>query len=303
MNLTSLDMNLLKVLNVLIEERSVTRASERLGRSQPAISNALSRLRQLFGDELLVRSPGGLTLTPRAQDVRKPLRDMMRLAETCLTDASGFDASSVSGLLRFGAPNRLSLPILPPLVALLRKRAPGLSLHLVTVERERALEAMDQDEIDFALGWFDHLPSHFSRSYIFEENFVCLCRPGHPILNPSVPFDIERLLSFPHLLVSATGQHKGIFDEFLARMGRERNILASVPNFSTAPNLLKNSDMIGVFTNRISIALQANVGLKMLEIPIKLDSFDVNLVWHARNDQDLKHVWMRQAVQSVCCEL
>lgn len=303
MLLTNLDMNLLKVLNVLIEERSVTRASERLGRSQPAISNALSRLRQLFGDELLVRSPGGLALTPRAQDISKPLRDMMMLAEICLTDDSGFDASSASGVLRFGAPNRLSLPILPPLVAHLHKLAPGLCLHLVTVERESALEAIDQDQIDFALGWFDHLPSHFSRSYIFEESFVCLCRPDHPILNPNIPLDIDRLLSFPHLLVSATGQRRGIFDEFLTRMGRERNILVSLPNFSTAPDLLKDSDMIGVFTNRISMALQRRFDLKMIALPNRLDNFDVNLVWHARNDQDPKHVWMRQALQSVCHEL
>ncbi len=158
--LANLDMNLLKVLNTLIEEQNVTRAAERLGRTQPAISNALNRLRKLLGDELLVRGAGGLTLTPRAEALRDPLHDIMQLAEICLSEGAQFDPSTAVGILRIGLPDRLSLSVLPPLVERLGETAPGLGLHVKTTDRDQTISLFENDEIDLALGWPENLPTH-----------------------------------------------------------------------------------------------------------------------------------------------
>ena len=138
-DLKNLNMNLLKVLDALIKEQNVTRAGERLGRTQPAISNALNRLRKLLDDELLVRGPRGLTLTPRAEALRDPLHDIMQLAEICLSEGIQFDPREATGVLRIGLPDRLSLSILPLLVKQLSDTAPGLGLHVKTADRDQTL--------------------------------------------------------------------------------------------------------------------------------------------------------------------
>ena len=121
MNLTNIDFNLLKALDALVAERNVTKASKRLGRSQPAVSNALQRLRQLLGDDLLVRGPSGFVLTPRAEAIREPLREAMGLMESCLAEAPQFDPAKATGVFRLSTPDRLSIALLPPLFARLRR--------------------------------------------------------------------------------------------------------------------------------------------------------------------------------------
>ena len=145
-------MNLLKVLDALIKEQNVTRAGERLGRTQTAISNALNRLRKFLGDEFLVRGPGGLTLTSRAEALRNPLNDIMKLAEICLSGGNQFDPMEATGVLRIGLPDRLSLSVLPLLVKKLSETAPGLGLHVKTGDRDQTLSLFEGDEIDLALG-------------------------------------------------------------------------------------------------------------------------------------------------------
>src|ERR1700694_5957341 len=128
MNLRNIDFNLLKVLDALVTERNVTRAGKRLGRTQPAVSNALQRLRQLLGDDLLVRGPGGFVLTPRAEAAREPLREAIALIENCLTEEPRFDPAKASGVFRISTPDRLSIAILPPLLKRLQRLTPNMAL-------------------------------------------------------------------------------------------------------------------------------------------------------------------------------
>jgi DNA-binding transcriptional LysR family regulator len=299
MALSNLDMNLLKVLHVLIEERSVTEAAVKLGRSQPAISNALNRLRHVLDDDLLVRSAGRLTLTPRAEAIKDSLGKIMELAAFCVADNQPFSAEIEKGELRIAMPNRLSLPILPALMLHLKKQAPDMPLHIINADRKQAAHLVATDQVDLALGLFDQVPSPLNSLHLFSEKFMMLCRQGHPISKVKKP-TIDTLLSYSHLVVSSTGQRRGIFDELLAGYERERDVAVSISNFSTAPHLLENSDMIGVFLERVSAYFEKSYALALKPIPLKQNGLDTQLIWHSRNENDPLHFWLREQLQQVC---
>ncbi|MDI1345966.1 MAG: LysR family transcriptional regulator [Pseudolabrys sp.] len=299
MPLKNFDFNLLKTLDALIEERNVTRAGARLGRSQPAVSNALHRLRVLLGDDLLVRGAGGLVLTPRAEALRQPLREAMTLVGDCLFQAAAFDPAHATGVCRISMPDRLTLAVIPPLLDRLRQQAPNLDLHVRTADRQQALDLIEADQIELALGWFDDMPRHLSAEFLLDEYLYCVFRSGHPILKPRSKFAIEAVLAFPHLVVSATGGRRAIFDDLLSRYSLKRHALVSVSNFTAVPHLLARSDMIGVFSKLASDVFEKSFGLVTRRIPLDIGKIATNMVWHARSERDRKHAWLRQQIRAV----
>jgi DNA-binding transcriptional LysR family regulator len=300
MNLSSLDFNLLKVLDALIAERNVTRAGKRLGRSQPAVSNALQRLRHITGDDLLVRGPNGFVLTPRAEAMREPLREAIALVESCVAGVPRqFDPKMAGGVFRLSTPDRLSIAVVPALLSRLQKAAPEAALHVITAERQRALELLDADRTDCALGWFDEKPAHCSAELLMEENLFCVFRRDHPILRRGKHFDIKAVLSYPHVVVSASGQGSAIFDELLKRNGLSRRALVAVTNFTAVPALLGGSDMIGVFTKLAADVFQKSFGLTKRPVPLEIGKIATQMVWPLRYDRDPRHVWLRQQIKAV----
>lgn len=299
MNLGSVDFNLLKVLDALINERNVTRAGLRLGRSQPAVSNALGKLRRILGDDLLVRGPNGFVLTPRAEAIRVPLREAIGLAEGCLAGETQFNPATATGVFRLSTPDRLSISVVPPLFARLRKLAPNMSLQVLTADRKQALDLLDQDRTDIALGWLDEKPSHLSAEFMLAEQLFCVFRRDHPILRRGVKFDIAAVLSFPHIIVSATGNRGAIFDDLLVRHRLKRHALVAVTNFTAVPHLLVHSDMIGVFTELASNVFERSFKLVKRAVPINVGKISTNMVWHHRNDKDKKHAWLRTQIKAV----
>ena len=300
LNLGNVDFNLLKVLDALISERNVTRAGGRLGRSQPAVSNALHRLRLLLGDELLVRGPNGLALTPRAAASRQPLREAIALIEGCLAGGPPFDPTTATGVFRLSMPDRLSLAVVPPLLARLQELAPNMTLQVLTADRKQALELLEQDRSDLALGWFDEKPSHLKAEAILEETLFCVFRHDHPILTQKRRFDLTTVLSYPHLVVSATGNRTAIFDDLLLlRHGLRRHALVVVTNFTAVPSLLMRSDMIGVFTELAAEVFQRSFKLAGRPVPGNVGKLATNMVWHIRNDRDKHHVWLRDQIKAV----
>ena len=294
MSLKSLDLNLLKVLDALIAERNVTRAGAVLGRSQPAVSNALHRLRVILGDELFVRGADGLVLTPRAQALCEPLRQALSVLQTSLFEEAPFDPATASGLFRISTPDRLSIAVVPPLFDLIQRHAPNMNLHVATADRHQALQLIEDDQIDVALGWLDDKPGHMFVEPLMEEYLYCVLRPGHPLARRRARFDIAAVLAYPHIVVSASGGRAAIFDDLLARNGLARHALVTVSNFTSVPHLLARSDMIGVFTKLASDVFESSFGLIKRRVPLEIGKIATNMVWHMRNDRDRKHAWLRQ---------
>ncbi|MDH5749405.1 MAG: LysR family transcriptional regulator, partial [Rhodospirillales bacterium] len=273
MSLSNVDLNLLKVLHALIEERSVTRAGERVGRTQPAMSNALNRLRVVFGDPLLVRGGGGLQLTPRAEELREPLSQILSSIEACLITETDFEPENISGVYRIAAPNFVSLQVLPPLIETISRSAPNMDIHVITEDRGLALDALDSNRVDIALGIFETDKSSIKIKPLFRQDFVGLMRKGHPLLKKK-KFSLDDLMSYPHLLVSSGRARKGIFDDVLKGLNKERRIAVSVSHFLLAPYLLERSDMIGVFSRGVSETLRMVFSLEERNIPVAVANLE-----------------------------
>lgn len=303
MSLKNLDLNLLKTLEALIAERSVTRAGQALGRSQPAVSNALHRLREALGDELFTRGPDGLALTPRAEALRQPLKEALKLLEVSLFADAPFDPFTATGIYRISTPDRLSIAVVPRLFDRLRALAPKMQLHVATADRDQALELLDSDEIDLALGWLDDKPSHLKAEALLDEHLYCVVRRDHPILKMRSSFNVAAILSFPHVVVSATGGRTAIFDEFLASSDLRRHALVSVSNFTAVPHLLARSDMIGIFTKLASEVFETSFGLAKRRVPLEIPQVTTKMVWHARNNDDRRNLWLRQQIKDVYASL
>ena len=299
MNLATFDLNLLKVLNALLTERHITRAAEQLGRSQPAVSNALQRLRHSLGDELLVRTPSGFALTPRASLLRQPLHDLLALVDGAVLGPQPFDPATTDGIFRVALPDRLTIAIVPPLFERLHKAAPRLALQIVTADRDHAVELLDADGIDAFVGWVDDPQPHLHSEFLLDEAPFCVMRRGHPLAKRK-RFTMAMLLDYPHLAVSAAGGPTQIFDDRLAKHGLERHAEVILTSFTAVPHMLRGSDMIGVFTRFAADAFTAADGLVKRPLPLDVGNITTNLIWHARNDRDPRHAWLRAQITSVC---
>ena len=297
MTLRNFDLNLLKTLDVLMTERSVTRAGTVLGRSQPAMSNALRRLRVALKDDLLVRGANGMTLTPRAEAIRQTLRNTLLALEGDIFDEASFDPAVASGVYRVSMPDRLTLAVVPPLLDRLQQLAPNMALQVRTADRQQALDLLDEDTVDLALGWLDEKPRHLHAEFLLDEDLYCVFRGGHPILKQK--FNIKTVLSYPHLIVSATGRRNAIFDDLMSRHKLKRHALVAVTNFTAVPNMLARSDMIGVFTKLASEVFETSFGLVKRRVPLDIGKIATNMVWHVRSSKDRKHMWLRQQIKAV----
>jgi DNA-binding transcriptional LysR family regulator len=242
-----------------------------------------------------------LTLTPRAEAMRGQLQEALQLVESCLAGGPAFDPKKATGVFRLSTPDRLSLALVPPLLARLRQFAPGMALQIMTADRQQALDLLDADRIDLALGWLDEKPGHLQAEFIMNESLFCVFRRDHPIAKRR--FDIATVLSYPHLVVSATGTRRAIFDDLLVPHGLRRDALVTVTNFTVVPQLLHHSDMIGVFTGLAADVFRRAFGLTTRPVPIEVGKIATNMVWQARYDKDNKHQWLRRQIKALYAEL
>lgn len=292
------DMNLLVVLGVLMEERSVTRTGIRLGRTQSAISNSLKKLRDALDDPLLVRGADGLVLTPKAIALQDQVRGILGMTQDCLSHSRSFDPSTATGTIRMSAPDRLSLPVILPLLQTLRAQAPGISIDVTQADRAHALNGLDDDRLDVAIGWFDAPPPRFNAAFLFTDYLTYVCREDHPVTRLKTPVSLEEILSLPQLAVSGSNNRKTAFDDILARRGIQRRAAVSVSNFSTVTSLLRDSDLVGVYAGRVAEFLAEGTGLSAFRLPTDFAKFEHYLVWHSRCDHDPRHQWLRDQIEA-----
>lgn len=294
------DLNLMVILHALLEERSVTRTGKRLGRTQSAISNALKRLRDLLGDPLFVRTPNGLRPTSRALELAPIVARIVEDAASCIAQPNDFDPTTAQAQFTIGAPDRFSLPIFLPLLERIGRIAPDIVINLRTTDRDYAIRLIEAEEIDLAMGWFDQTPPHIASLFAYEDRFVCLCRQGHPLLEGGGRPALEDILAFSHLVVSSTGDRRAAFDAVLRQHGHQRTIAATLMSFTIVPELLSQSDLVGVFTDRTAAYFVARTGLISVPVPLEVSPIANHLIWHRRFEKDRAHSWLRAEILSAC---
>jgi len=288
MNLRSIDLNLLVVLDALLDEAHVSRAAERIGLSQPAMSSALERCRHLFSDRLLERGAGGMVLTPKAQALAGPVKEVLA-GMAALLDRSEPDLATIHQTVRVVMADLPAVAIGPALQRRLAQTAPGITVAIMPWHgAAAALEGLGRGSIDLAVSVFPKLDADFTRRELLQERYRVAMRRGHPAAGA---FDLESWLAYPHVLVSGRGDTRGPLDEALARIGRTRHVGMVVPSFIMVPPLLAESDMIGLLPSR---CLPERVRGEIVAFgpPISVEGFPLHSAWHKRRagDPAVQHV-------------
>lgn len=298
--LSALDLNLLVVLAALLQERHVTRAASRVGLSQSATSHALSRLRELYRDPLLVRSGRRLDLTPRAVELLPQLtRGLAELGGT-LSGARAFDPATAHRSFCVGMADYVQTLVLPRLLQSLSTRAP--SVDVAVNGFPDAADRLDDGSVDAAVLLGTTFPKGLSSHKLFFDDFTCMVRKGHPEVR-GARLSMSRYLSMSHVLVSPSGQGPSFVDTELTRRGLTRRIALRVASFLIAPQVVSESDLVSTGPSRLLRVLATRYPIRLFTPPLRLPRFQLQLVWHSRLDHDPAHEWFRRQIVESCGEL
>lgn len=295
-NLAAVDLNLLVALDAILAERSVTRAAARLGLTQPAMSHALRRLRDLFGDELLVRTRTGMVPTARGEALEQPLRATLRDLDALIHQGeAGFDPRTAAATFTIATTDYGAFVLLPALLPVLEREAPRIDLRLVSVPDPMA-DALADGRVDFVIATRPPDAAVLHKQPLCEERFVCVMRAGHPA--GKKPLTLERYVSLSHALVAPRGRLGGAVDDALAARGLSRRVAVTIPNFLVAPAVIASSDLVVTLAERVARTFAKAFDLVITEPPVELSGFSMDFIWHERRHRDAAHVWMRRTVAS-----
>ena len=286
-----MDLNLLRVLDALLQESSVTVAAHRLGTSPPAVSRSLARLRRLTGDPLLVRAGQGLVPTQRATEIRDALHALLGQADQILRPGIEFDPSTIERTFTVQVSELFLTGLAVPLLDTLRRESPGINV----VFRPEAMEgtaALRQGHVDVELGVLSDLEPEIRHRPLATMTFLGVAREANPIFDR--PIDAERFAASDHISISRRGKQRGPIDDALARLGLRRRVAVVVPTHSSAMLLARSTDLIALVTPDWLTTITAEFGLRTFQIPLELPRVDVGIAWHPRNDADPAQRWFRE---------
>lgn len=288
MNLRSIDLNLLVILDALLDEAHVSRAAQRLNLSQPAVSSALQRCRHLFGDDLLERGRGGMLRTARGEALRAPLKSVLAGIQG-LTGPKNVPLQDIERTVRIVTADLPAGIMTGPLLETLRQSAPGITVIIQPWHGSgAAVSALINGDTDLAISVFVSEPDDIMRVTLLQETYVVAMRKGHPAQGH---LDLETWLAWPHVIVSGRGDQRTPVDVQLATMGLSRRVGLVVPTFQLVPDLLMRTDFLALLPSH-SFAWQKDGSLVSATPPIAVDGFPLHLAWHKRQngDQVLSHV-------------
>ena len=291
MNVQDVDLNLLRAFDAVLQEKSVTGAATRLGLTQPAVSNALSRLRGLFGDPLFVRTSAGMDPTPFARELGEPVRQALALLESALAHGPGFDPASSTRAFRFYMSDLGQIEFLPPLIERVQRVAPGVRLEAVALDVEDIADALAAGALDLAVGFLPALGPPVRRRQLFRDPYVCLMRSDHPHIGKTLTR--KSFVEASHALVSYRGGHR-VIEEALERAGLARRIALRVPHFTVVPMVLERTDLILILPARVAAVFERRGRFKALPLPVPIPPADVGVHWHERFDADPGNRWLRE---------
>lgn len=299
-SLRGVDLNLLVVLDALLAEQHVSRTATRLNMSQPAVSHALGRLRHLFDDPLLIRRGGKLIPSAKALEIAPTLTEALRQMQEVLEPA-GFDAAREKRTFRLAMSDYGSSVILPGLLNVLRRDAPGIDVEIVHSSRD-VMQGMVRDgECDLALGVFPKLPGKIEAQQLFVEHFACLADQAQ--LSGHDPRALEGYLARPHILVTMKDENISEIDAALAACGHTRRIAVTLPHWANATRLIAGADLILTVAHKALQHMDGNPAFAIFEPPFSIPSFSFVQIWHERRNGDPGHQWLRDVVASVAISL
>lgn len=293
-DIRALDLNLLKALDALLDEGSVTRAAQRLSLTQPAVSGMLTRLRDYFGDPLFVRTSHGMVPTLRASELSMPVKQILTDIAILLKPMQ-FDPMTAELTYTLVATDYALKAVVVPLIAALKQHAPRIRIAVRSVDSERMYQQLSRGEVDLALVTPQTTPDDLHGRALYQEEYVCVARCHHPLAAAS-EMTLEQFCEQEHILVSTEGRFMGVTDEALAELSLTRRVGVSVNSFLVIPDILRSTDMIAVVPGRM---VPVDSDLAIIPLPLNVPGFTKSMAWHERTHRDPAHQWIR----ALCVEI
>lgn len=287
MRLPNVDLNLFVVFDAIYTELNLTRASKLLFVTQPAVSNALKRLRLAFDDPLFIRTPHGVAPTPVADKISGSIKQALHLLNISLTEAQQFVPGSSEKTFTFSVHGSDEAILIPKLMQQLASLAPRVKVECFSVMRKNVEGELASGRLDFAVDVPLFSAPQLCRQHLSTERYVCILRPGHPDVDSALT--LEQYLELEHIHVSGRRKGVGHVDMALERLGRQRNIQLRIKNYMAGPQIVQTTNL--ALTVPRNLALMHD--MKILELPFNVESLDQYLYWHKSADQDQASIWMR----------
>ena len=288
MNLKETDLNLFIAFDVIYTEKNLTKAGQVLGITQPAVSNALSRLRELFGDDLFIRTSKGMIPTPVANQIIKDVRSALSLIQNTISETEKFDPSIAEMTFKISIGDSSEYRLLPLLIKELAEIAPKIKVETYLTPRKDAPRELASGTIDFSIDPPVHSDPHLRHEKIYEEDYVMIVRKDHPILNLK-EITIEDYLKLSHIHISNRKTGLGHVDMALYRLGLSRDISLRAQHFLVAPYIVEQSDL--AITTTKGFAVDRNLAWR--ELPFEIEPLILHLYWHEAKDSDPSTKWMK----------
>ena len=304
-NFRTLDLNLLRVFDEVMAERSLTRAARNLSLTQPAVSNALRRLRETLGDELVQRSGQGMAPTARAIAIWPAVRDALEQLQATIAPGA-FVPGQATTTFVLAMADATAAELMPGLIDILEQEAPGVSMRVVPLTTRDPRGLLNDEVADLAVGHFPSVPADltvraqtgeavaFSHERLYDGEYVCVMRAGHPLATGLL--SINQYCAARHMLVSFSGRPYGLIDETLASLGRERRVVLTVNQFFTAGRVVANSNLLTVLPRHFVRVTGIAKQLVLRPLPFDVSPVHVDAMWHRRSQQLSSHQWLRQII-------
>src|SRR5512146_1138028 len=295
MNFAAFDLNLLRVFDALMRERSVTRAGEQIGLSQPAVSQALNRLRALLDDQLFVRRATEMSPTPRAEDIAPAVRSALALVESALTGDRGFDPREASRTYTLIGSDFFSTNVMPDLFGRLVAEAPGIRLRLVDSALGDVERLLQDDAVDLAVERPLTVADWVSREPLFTSSFKIVAAKDNPELAgiaPGAAVPLDLFCRLPQAIRSIDGSISGWTDDALASVGRERRVILALPQFFAVARTVAASGLVAAIPTEIANDVAEELGLALYAPPVTGGRPEISMYWHSRHDRNPAHRWL-----------
>jgi DNA-binding transcriptional LysR family regulator len=297
MNIRELDLNLLVGFEALLIERNVSHAASRVHLSQPAMSNLLARLRKTFGDPLFERAGQRMLPTARARELATPIGAALNAIRQAIGERPSFNPATAEVRYSIATTDYAEATVLGHLLPILKRAAPKVTLQIKRLKGIFDLPIAELELCDFALG-FVPLPlppgDGINGTALFNDRFVGMLRKRHPMRNRKLT--LRRFLSLEHIRVNYSEEGPGLIGDAIQKMGHRRRVGLIVPHLLTVPFLAAQSEMLGIVPLRLARAASRTMGLRIIELPLKIPPLSISLVWHERHQQNAAHRWLREFV-------
>lgn len=294
MELSDIDLNLLVLFHHLMVERRVSKVAEQMGLTQPAVSNALARLRRIFGDELFLRTAAGMVPTPFAEQLAEPVGYALGMIHSGLNQRAQFEPASARRTMTIGMTDIGEIVFLPALIERLGREAPGVQLNTVRNTAVNLRDDMESGKVDLAIGLLPQLKAGFFQRRLFKQRYVCLFRRGHALDRPRLT--LADYKAAEHLVIVAAGTGHGQVDELIQKAGIDRTVRLTVPHFVSVGHILQRTPLLATVPERLAQTLTEPFGLAFRPHPVKLPEVPINVFWHAKMHRAPANQWLRGVV-------